>query len=134
MHQFISETAKYGDLTRGPRVVDRHTKKEMKKILHEIQSGKFARQWITENKRGRRNYEALLRKGPRTPDRAGRPQAQGPDALAERVKSCAGRLAGGHPGRCEPSPPRDATMTEMTESRDDLRHHAARRDSRPAAA
>ena len=61
MHQFISETAKYGDLTRGPRVVDRHTKREMKKILREIQTGKFARQWISENRRGRKKYDALLK-------------------------------------------------------------------------
>ncbi len=62
MHQFISDTAKYGDLTRGPRVVDRHTKREMKKILKEIQDGKFARQWISENRRGNRKYNALLKK------------------------------------------------------------------------
>ena len=62
MHQFISETAKYGDLTRGPRVVDRHTKREMKKILKEIQEGKFARQWISENRRGRKKYDALMKK------------------------------------------------------------------------
>jgi len=62
MHQFISETAKYGDLTRGPRVVDRHTQREMRKILQEIQDGKFARQWISENRRGRKKYDALLKK------------------------------------------------------------------------
>jgi len=62
MHQFISETAKYGDLTRGPRVVDRHTKREMKQILKEIQDGKFARQWISENRRGRKKYDALMKK------------------------------------------------------------------------
>jgi ketol-acid reductoisomerase len=62
MHQFISETAKYGDLTRGPRIVDRGTKREMKKILQEIQSGKFARQWISENRRGRKKYDALIKK------------------------------------------------------------------------
>ena len=62
MHHFISETAKYGDLTRGPRVVDRHTKREMKKILKEIQDGKFARQWISENRRGRKKYDALMKK------------------------------------------------------------------------
>ena len=61
MHQFISETAKYGDLTRGPRVVNAATKKEMKKILTEIQQGKFARQWIKENKTGRRKYQKLLK-------------------------------------------------------------------------
>jgi ketol-acid reductoisomerase len=61
MHQFISETAKYGDLTRGPRVVNRATKKEMKKILTEIQQGKFARQWINENASGRKKYNKLLK-------------------------------------------------------------------------
>jgi ketol-acid reductoisomerase len=61
MHQFISETAKYGDLTRGPRVVNKATKKEMKKILTEIQDGKFARQWIAENNSGRKKYNKLMK-------------------------------------------------------------------------
>src|ERR1700689_1969848 len=61
MHRFISETAKYGDLTRGPRIVNKATKREMKKILAEIQDGKFARQWISETKRGRRKYSKLLK-------------------------------------------------------------------------
>src|SRR5579871_2984868 len=61
MHKFISETAKYGDLTRGPRIVNKATKKEMKKILGEIQQGKFARQWIAETKRGRHKYSKLLK-------------------------------------------------------------------------
>ena len=61
MHRFISETAKYGDLTRGPRIVNKATKKEMKKILAEIQQGKFARQWIAETKSGRRKYSKLLK-------------------------------------------------------------------------
>lgn len=61
MHQFISETAKYGDLTRGPRVVNKSTKKEMKKILTEIQDGKFARQWIAENNSGRKKYNKLMK-------------------------------------------------------------------------
>ncbi|MFO1465239.1 MAG: ketol-acid reductoisomerase [Steroidobacteraceae bacterium] len=61
MHRFISETAKYGDLTRGPRVVNKATKKEMRKILREIQEGKFARQWISENKTGRRKYNRLMK-------------------------------------------------------------------------
>ena len=62
MHRFISETAKFGDLTRGPRIVNAGTKKEMKKILREVQQGKFARQWIRENKTGRRKYSRLLKK------------------------------------------------------------------------
>ena len=62
MHRFVSETAKYGDLTRGPRVVNAATKREMKQILKEVQTGKFARQWIRENKTGRKKYDALLKK------------------------------------------------------------------------
>ncbi|MFL6577068.1 MAG: ketol-acid reductoisomerase, partial [Povalibacter sp.] len=60
MHKFISETAKYGDLTRGPRIVNKGTKKEMKKVLQEIQQGKFARQWMSENKSGRKKYNKLM--------------------------------------------------------------------------
>jgi ketol-acid reductoisomerase len=61
MHQFISETAKYGDLTRGPRVVNDRVKAEMKKILKEVQNGKFARQWIEENASGGKTYSKLLK-------------------------------------------------------------------------
>jgi ketol-acid reductoisomerase len=60
MHQFISETAKYGDLTRGPRIVNERVKNEMRKVLKEVQSGRFARQWIRENASGRANYQKLL--------------------------------------------------------------------------
>ncbi|HVH84824.1 MAG TPA: ketol-acid reductoisomerase [Steroidobacteraceae bacterium] len=60
MHQFISETAKYGDLTRGPRIVGERVKKQMRKVLKEVQSGKFARQWIKENQTGKANYQKLL--------------------------------------------------------------------------
>src|SRR6188768_1254040 len=52
----ISETAKYGDITRGPRVVNAKTKVEMKKILKEIQSGKFTKEWVKEHKGGLKNY------------------------------------------------------------------------------
>jgi ketol-acid reductoisomerase len=62
MHEFISETAKYGDLTRGPRVVNDKTQKEMRKILKEVQNGKFARQWIEENATGQKEYRRLLEK------------------------------------------------------------------------
>jgi ketol-acid reductoisomerase len=61
MHEFISETAKYGDLTRGPRVIDAHVKNEMRRILREIQQGKFAKQWIAENAAGRRQYKKMLK-------------------------------------------------------------------------
>jgi ketol-acid reductoisomerase len=59
----ISETAKYGDITRGPRVIDSRVKKEMKKILKEIQTGQFTREWVAEYKGGLKNYRKLLAKG-----------------------------------------------------------------------
>src|SRR5580693_3899207 len=55
----VSDTAEYGDYTRGPRIITAETRKEMKKILGEIQSGKFAREWINENKTGRQKFLAL---------------------------------------------------------------------------
>ncbi|MFZ4515267.1 MAG: ketol-acid reductoisomerase [Acidimicrobiia bacterium] len=62
MHYSISDTAEYGDYTRGPRVVTSTTKTEMKKILGEIQSGEFAREWIEENEKGRPNFENYRKK------------------------------------------------------------------------
>lgn len=54
-----SDTAEYGDLTRGPRVIDEHVRKNMYQVLHEVQSGEFAREWILENKAGRPVFNAL---------------------------------------------------------------------------
>ncbi len=62
MHEFVSETAKYGDLTRGPRVVDADTRTRMRTILAEVRNGTFAREWIKENETGRKTYNALLEK------------------------------------------------------------------------
>lgn len=62
MHYSISDTAEYGDYTRGPRIVNASTKTEMKKVLGEIQSGEFAREWIEENERGRPNFENYRKK------------------------------------------------------------------------
>ena len=59
MRYSVSDTAEYGDYTRGPRVVNDQTRAEMKKILSEIQSGDFARQWIAENKTGRHKFLAM---------------------------------------------------------------------------
>ena len=55
----VSDTAEYGDYSRGPRVVNAETRAEMKKILSEIQSGQFAREWIEENRSGRKNFLAM---------------------------------------------------------------------------
>ncbi|MCR4290226.1 MAG: ketol-acid reductoisomerase [Candidatus Scalindua sp.] len=62
MRHSISNTAEFGDVTRGPRIVTEETKKEMKKILSEIQDGKFAKEWILENKAGRPMFNALVAK------------------------------------------------------------------------
>jgi len=59
MRYSVSDTAEYGDYTRGPRIITDETRKEMKKILGEIQSGEFARAWIAENKTGRHNFLAM---------------------------------------------------------------------------
>ena len=56
MRQRVSDTAEYGDYSRGPRIITERTRKEMKKILKEIQSGKFAREWMKENKNGRPDF------------------------------------------------------------------------------
>ncbi len=58
MRYSVSDTAEYGDYTRGPRVVNEQTRAEMRKILAEIQAGDFARQWIAENKTGRKKFLA----------------------------------------------------------------------------
>ena len=63
MRYSISDTAEYGDVTRGPRIVTPATKKMMQKILKEIQSGKFAKEWIAESESGRANFNALRQAG-----------------------------------------------------------------------
>ena len=63
MRYSISDTAEYGDVTRGPRIVTPATKKMMQKILKEIQSGKFAKEWIAESESGRANFNALRKAG-----------------------------------------------------------------------
>jgi len=62
MRYSVSNTAEYGDYTRGPRVVNEQTRTEMKKILKEIQSGEFAREWILENKAGAPMFKAHRRR------------------------------------------------------------------------
>ena len=60
MHQFISETAQYGDLVSGPRVIDRHTRDRMKEVLKDVQDGVFARNWIAENEAGQPEFKRLV--------------------------------------------------------------------------
>ncbi len=67
MRYSISNTAQYGDLTRGHRVITEETKKEMRKILDEIQSGEFAREWMLECKANKPVFTALTKKGEQHP-------------------------------------------------------------------
>ena len=61
MRRSVSETARYGDITRGPRIIDECAREEMQNVLAEIQDGTFAREWILENQAGRPMFNALLR-------------------------------------------------------------------------
>jgi ketol-acid reductoisomerase len=62
MRYSVSNTAEFGDYTRGPRIVTDQTKAEMKKILHEIQTGQFAKEWILENKANQPTFQAIKRR------------------------------------------------------------------------
>ena len=59
MRYSISNTAEYGDYSRGPRLINKETKKEMKKILEEIQSGQFAKEWVLEHKSGQTKFKTM---------------------------------------------------------------------------
>ena len=63
MRSSISDTAEYGDLVKGPRIINEDVREEMRMILEEVQSGEFAREWILENQAGRPVYNALKRRG-----------------------------------------------------------------------
>ena len=59
MHKYVSETAQYGDLTRGPRVVNDETRARMREVLAEIRDGTFAKEWVAEYQAGNGNYRAM---------------------------------------------------------------------------
>ncbi len=63
MRKCVSDTAEYGDMTRGCRIIDKRTRQEMQKILKEIQTGKFAKEWMDENKMGRKNFFEMREAG-----------------------------------------------------------------------
>ena len=67
MRHFISETAKYGDLVSGPRVINDETRARMREVLGDIQSGQFARDWVAENEAGLPEYTRMLEEGARHP-------------------------------------------------------------------
>jgi ketol-acid reductoisomerase len=87
MRYSVSDTAEYGDYTRGPRIVTAETRQEMKKILGEIQSGKFAREWINENKTGRHKFLALRKAAQEQPiERVGKELRQMMTFLSKKKK------------------------------------------------
>ncbi len=59
----VSDTAEYGDMTRGPRIIDEHVRAEMRRILEEIRDGRFAAEWVAEDRAGRPKYRALREEG-----------------------------------------------------------------------
>ncbi|NIS74573.1 MAG: ketol-acid reductoisomerase [Deltaproteobacteria bacterium] len=67
MRYSVSNTAQFGDLTRGPRVIDDRVRQEMVKILGEVQSGEFAKEWIAENRAGKPLFNSLTKKGEEHP-------------------------------------------------------------------
>jgi ketol-acid reductoisomerase len=67
MRYSVSNTAEYGDYSRGPRIIDEHVRAEMKKILAEIQSGRFAREWVLENAAGQASFKAMRRRNAEHP-------------------------------------------------------------------
>src|SRR5690606_470211 len=67
MRYSISDTAEYGDLTRGPRVIDESVKERMRQILAEVRSGEFAREWVAEDDAGRPNFTRLQQEGKNHP-------------------------------------------------------------------
>jgi len=67
MRYSVSDTAEYGDYTRGPRVIDEHVRRTMREILEEIRSGRFAREWVLENQAGRPVFLALRERDARHP-------------------------------------------------------------------
>ncbi len=67
MHRRVSDTAEYGDYSRGKRIITAQTRQEMKKILKEIQTGSFAREWMTENQKGRPNFDKMREEADKHP-------------------------------------------------------------------
>jgi ketol-acid reductoisomerase len=67
MRYSVSNTAEYGDYTRGPKIIDAHVRENMHRILKEVQTGEFAREWIIENMANRPVYNKLKRQGAEHP-------------------------------------------------------------------
>ncbi len=87
MNYSISNTAEYGEYVSGPRIVNDATKAEMKRVLADIQSGRFARDWMLENKVNQTSFKAMRATHGRAPDRAGRREAARHDAVDRQERA-----------------------------------------------
>ena len=107
----VSDTAEYGDLTRGPQVIDDHVRENMRKLLSDIREGSFAHEWIEQMKTGEPRLKRAAREGGGRAHRAGRPRAPQPDAQAAASdRSRTRRRIGAH----ERSPIRPAGPTRRS--------------------
>src|SRR5204862_6628842 len=101
MRYSVSNTAEYGDYSRGPRIIDEHVRAEMKKVLAEIQSGRFARDWVLENNAGQPSFKAMRRREAQHPieEVGGRLRAMMPwikqNALVDESKNWGRGVGGG---------------------------------------
>jgi ketol-acid reductoisomerase len=100
MRHSISDTAEYGDYTRGPRLITEETRAEMRRILTGVQDGSFAREWLQENRAGRPNFERLRQADRDHPIEQVGAKLRAMMPWAEEGKS---REAAGQPGRDSPT-------------------------------
>ncbi len=111
MHRFVSETAKFGDLSRGPRIVDAHVRETMRTVLEEIRSGAFASEWILEDQAGKPRYSKLMARDLEHPiEKVGAKLRERMPWLSE------GDRADGAPagtGATAPAQPRASHLTEV---------------------
>ena len=126
MRYSISDTAEYGDYTRGPRIVTDETRAEMRRILDEIQNGSFAREWLAENRAGRPNFERM-----RQADRDHEIEQVGAQLRAMMPWSEEGKAAAGERGARAPRSP--AAAGSRRRSRDALRGPCSTRSGTPTS-
>jgi ketol-acid reductoisomerase len=94
MRHSVSDTAEYGDLTRGPRIIDEHVRARMREILREVQSGEFAREWILENQAGRPSFRARYARESQHPiEQVGRTLRAHMPWLRERLQAAETEMA-----------------------------------------
>ena len=105
MRYSISDTAEYGDYTRGPRLITAETRAEMQRILKEVQDGRFAREWLAENKAGRPNFERMRQADRDHPiEQVGRKLRAMMPWSEEGASGRQRGVGGGPPGQPDPRP------------------------------